>query len=66
MWDQCAPVYHPDDPRDFELFYAAQQKLDDVVLRENAPVSERNAHVSFWNDLEQGVGTGITMMRSHT
>ena len=66
MWDRCAPVYHPDDPRDFELFYAAQQELDSVVLKEDAPMSERNSHVSFWHDLEQGVGTGITMMRSHT
>ncbi len=66
MWDQCAPVYHPDDPRDFDLFFAAQQELDNVVLKEDAPLSDRNAYVSFWHDLEQGVGTGITMMRTHT
>jgi NitT/TauT family transport system ATP-binding protein len=65
MWDKSAPVYHPDDPRDFDLFFAAQQELDKVVLKEDAPTSDRNEHVNFWSDLEQGVGTGVTMLRSH-
>ena len=65
MWDKCAPVYHPDDPRDFELFFSAQQELNQVVLREDAPDIDRNDHISFWSDLEQGVGTGVTMLRSN-
>lgn len=62
MWDKCAPVYHPNDTRDFDLFFAAQQELNQVVLREDAPDIDRNDHVSFWSDLEQGVGTGVTML----
>lgn len=64
VWDKSAPVYHPDDPRDFDVFFKAQQELDRVVLKETKPVG-RGEHVSFWSDLEQGVGTGVTMMRSH-
>ena len=64
VWDKATPVYHPDDPRDFDVFFHAQQELDEVVLKGNA-VLERDEHVSFWTDLEQGVGTGVAITRSH-
>ena len=66
IWDKSAPVYHPDDPRDFDDFFHAQKELERVVL-EGSPITvERDEHVSFWSDLEQGVGTGVTMTRSHS
>lgn len=64
MWDKSAPVYHPDTPRDFEEFFHAQQDLKRIVLEEGL-TTERSEHVSFWSDLEQGVGTGVTMTRRH-
>lgn len=59
VWDKCAPVYHPGDPRDFELFESMKRDLRRVVLE--GPSVDRNEHVSFWSDLEKGVGTGVSI-----
>lgn len=64
VWDKCAPVYHPDAPKDFELFYEAKRELRDVVLNDKAAPVERNKHVSYWSDLSKGVGTGVAMVRN--
>lgn len=64
VWDKSAPVYHPDDPRDFDDFFHAQTELEEV-LKDNAEIVDRDDHISFWSDLEQGVGTGVAMTRSH-
>lgn len=61
VWDKCAPVYHPDAPKNFEVFHTAKQELKDVVLNDKAAALERNQHVSFWSDLEHGVGTGVAI-----
>jgi NitT/TauT family transport system ATP-binding protein len=66
VWDKCSPVYEPDAPKNFDLFHTAKQELKDVVLNERARAVERNQHVSFWDDLALGVGTGVAMMRSET
>jgi NitT/TauT family transport system ATP-binding protein len=63
IWDKCAPVYHPDAPKDFEIFHAAKQELKDVVLDDKRAPVERNQHVSFWSDLENGVGSGVAITR---
>lgn len=64
VWDKCSPVYEPDAPKNFDLFYAAKQELKEAVLSESASPVERNQHVSFWDDLALGVGTGVAMTRS--
>jgi NitT/TauT family transport system ATP-binding protein len=61
VWDKCAPVYHPDAPKDFELFHRAKQELKEVVLNDKTPAITRDQHVSFWSDLENGVGTGVAI-----
>lgn len=63
IWDKCTPPFHPDQPRDFDIFHAAKTELMRVVIEKDAPLVERNEHVSFWSDLEQGVGTGVVMLR---
>jgi len=60
VWDKCAPVYHPQDPRNFELFGQMKKELRQIVLG-SGPSVERNEHVSFWSDLKEGVGTGVVM-----
>ena len=59
VWDKCAPVYHPGDPRDFELFESMKRDLRMAVLE--GPSVDRNQHVSFWSDLKEGVGTGVSI-----
>jgi NitT/TauT family transport system ATP-binding protein len=59
IWDKCAPIFQPDDPKDFARFYDVKQELKRVVLDEDSPPVERSAHVSFWSDLEKGLGTGV-------
>lgn len=60
VWDKCAPVYHPNDPRDFDLFESMKRDLRKVVLE--GPSVDRNQHVSFWSDLKDGVGTGVSIV----
>lgn len=64
VWDKASPVYHPDAPRDFGIFHDAKMELKESVLNDKAPAVERSRHVSFWDDLSQGVGTGVAMIRS--
>jgi NitT/TauT family transport system ATP-binding protein len=60
VWDKCAPVYHPGDPRDFDLFERMKLDLRKVVL--GAASVERGENVSFMSDLREGVGTGVAMV----
>lgn len=63
VWDKSAPVYHPDAPRDFELFHRSKQELREIILSDKSPIVQREAHVSFWEDLQQGVGTGVAITK---
>jgi NitT/TauT family transport system ATP-binding protein len=62
VWDKCAPTFDPEGPKDFERFYNAKTELKRVVLNDKTPAVERGQHVSFWSDLENGVGTGVAIM----
>lgn len=62
VWDKCAPTYTPESPKNFELFFEAKERLKEIVLNENSPEVQRNDHVSFWEDLEKGVGSGVAMI----
>jgi len=59
VWDQCTPVYHPDEPRDFSRFYSMKEALRRVVLESDDGMIDRNEHVSFWDELKNSVGTGV-------
>lgn len=64
VWDKCTPTYHPNAPKDFEIFHQAKTELKEVVLNDKANTVERNQHVSFWDDLARGVGSGVAIIRS--
>lgn len=64
VWDKCTPTFSPDCPKDFDLFHAAKTELKEAVFDGKASAVERSRHVSFWSDLENGVGTGVAIMRS--
>lgn len=59
IWDKYAPVYHPNDPRDFSKFHEQKQQLRRVVM--DGALTNREEHVNFWRDLLNGVGTGVVM-----
>lgn len=62
VWDKCTPTFDPEAPKNFDLFYAAKTELKDAVLDDKASPIERNRHVSFWDDLAKGVGSGVSMI----
>lgn len=64
VWDKCAPTFHPDGPKDFQLFHDAKMALKESVLNDAALPVERSEHVSFWEDLANGVGTGVAVTMS--
>jgi NitT/TauT family transport system ATP-binding protein len=62
VWDKSTPVYHPDAPKDFEIFQSEKLELKEKVLNDTSPAIERNEHISFWSDLSKGVGTGVAIL----
>lgn len=61
VWDQHSPTYTPDAPKNFQLFYDAKERLKLAVLDDKASPLQRNEHVSFWEDLANGVGSGVAI-----
>jgi len=59
VWDQHSPVYHPDEPRDFQRFSDMKHRLREVVLSSKEVFPKDNA--IFWDDLNRGVGTGVAI-----
>lgn len=62
VWDKAAPTFHPDEPKDFTRFIPMRDELKNSVLSGTASV-ERDTHVSFWEDLANGVGTGVAFAK---
>jgi NitT/TauT family transport system ATP-binding protein len=62
VWDKSAPTFHPDEPKDFSRFISMRDELKNSVLSET-DVVERNTHISFWDDLANGVGTGVAFTK---
>lgn len=62
VWDKAAPTFHPDEPKDFTRFIPMRDELKNSVLSGTTSV-ERNFHVSFWDDLANGVGTGVAFAK---
>lgn len=62
VWDKAAPTFRPDEPKDFTRFIPMRDELKNSVLSGTVSV-ERDAHVSFWDDLANGVGTGVAFTK---
>ena len=63
IWDKAAPTFHPDGPKDFSRFAAMRDELKNIVLGDAGYRVERDAHVSFWDDLANGIGTGVAFAK---
>lgn len=64
VWDKCSPVYHPEDERDFSRFMESKIELRNEVIK-GSGLMEREKNVSFWSDLENGIGSGVAFTRSN-
>lgn len=62
VWDKAAPTFRPDEPKDFSRFIPMRDELRSSVLNNSKSV-DRNRHVSFWDDLANGVGTGVAFTK---
>lgn len=62
IYDKAAPVYGPDDPRDFGRFLGLKDLLRQTVFNENNE-QDPDEHVTFWSDLANGESTGVSSMR---
>jgi len=60
-YDKSAPVFGPKEPRDYNRFADLKSLLRQVVFDENI-ILDPTEHVTFWSDLQGGVGSGVTMM----
>ena len=50
VYDRPCPVFHPDDPRDFEKFIEQREELRKAVF-DPSYLKHHSKYVSFWNEL---------------
>lgn len=62
IYDKAAPIYTPNDPRNFERFLPLITELRHAVFDTKGPAHDRYEHVTFWSDLDNGVGTGVSLL----
>ncbi|MEL7267782.1 MAG: ATP-binding cassette domain-containing protein, partial [Planctomycetota bacterium] len=54
VYDRPCPVYHPDDPRDFERFLEQREELRQVVFS-GQQVKRHAQYVTYWNEIAESV-----------
>lgn len=59
VFDKAGPTYRPDDPRNFERFSGLISDLRRVVFGQK--IQDRFENVTFWDDLQNGVGAGVAL-----
>jgi len=58
IYDAAAPVFHPDDPKEFSDFIQQKEEVRRVVFSpEHRPA--RDEHLRFWDELAAGGGAGV-------
>jgi NitT/TauT family transport system ATP-binding protein len=58
VYDKAAPVSGPDEPLDHETFEAQRKEIRRCVF-EPSVLPPRNSHVTFWDDIQKGIGEGV-------
>jgi len=58
VYDMVAPVFHPDAPRDFQLF-ADQRDIIRESAFESKTLQSPDIHQKFWSEIESGNGQGV-------
>ena len=58
IYDRIAPVFHPDDPREFGSFLAQREEVRRVVF-EARDLPRRGEHTDFWETVAAGKAPGI-------
>ncbi len=58
VYDRCAPVYRPDEPRNFDTFVKQREEIRESTFdARNLQPPEGSA--VFWKQLEEGKGQGV-------
>lgn len=65
VWDKAAPTFHPNEPKDFSKFIPMRDELRDSIISGTSSV-HRDLHVSFWQDLSNGIGTGVAFTKDES
>lgn len=52
VYDKAAPVYHPDDPKEFAAFNQQKEELREHVMQEQV-LQHHREFVTFWTDHEK-------------
>jgi len=58
VYDRVAPVYLPDQERDFETFLKQRKTVRATAFEPKLP-QDRNEHIRFWEEIEAGKGRGV-------
>jgi len=58
LYDRVAPVYLPEQARDFETFLSQRKKIRSTAFEPHLP-QDRNENIRFWEELKEGKGSGV-------
>ncbi|HIJ40584.1 MAG TPA: ATP-binding cassette domain-containing protein [Deltaproteobacteria bacterium] len=58
VYDKMAPVYLPEQARDFETFLSQRHKIRQTAFEPDQPV-DRNENIQFWDEIKAGMGHGV-------
>jgi NitT/TauT family transport system ATP-binding protein len=58
VYDHVAPVYLPDQARDFETFLNQRHMIRQIAFEPDQPIS-RNENIRFWDEINAGRGQGV-------
>ncbi|MBN1880272.1 ATP-binding cassette domain-containing protein [bacterium] len=58
VYDRVAPVYFPDQERNFETFIEKRRVIREAAF-DAQHLQDRNEYLQFWSQLDHGLGEGI-------
>jgi len=58
VYDAVAPVFHPDEPREFGEFLEQREEIRSTVFEPEVPELP-GKHLRFWKEIEAGKGPGV-------
>lgn len=62
VYDKATPIYEPGKVRDYERFAVEEQSLVKVVFEQDGDLVDPSEHQTYWSDLQEGIGSGLSVM----
>lgn len=64
IFDKTAPIFAPEDERDYNQISHLTDLCFNVVIADDGVVYRPEEHRTFWDDISEGLGTGVSALPS--